>query len=175
MTSEATKASPAAMASIWIIAAKTPWVPLLIEAAGAAVGLGNAQYGAAEVFVNADDLLGLTRLARELVLTADRFSALSPKPPPLEEIDESFSIGTDVAHVIVGSFGAVEAIEAVEDPDDWPATMKKHKCVGLQTGGDGEYQVRVIGANANGRARAFPWVVCPSRPRQRRCCHSHRH
>jgi hypothetical protein len=69
-------------------------------------------------------------------------------PPPLETIDAQFDVGTDVAHLLIGSFDAVEAVAEVEAPDAWPAAVKKQKCVGLETGGDGTYSVRVVGSRS---------------------------
>jgi hypothetical protein len=58
------------------------WVPLLLEAAQAArIGLGNAEFGAAEVFTNADDLTGLLRLAHEIERRAQRFGGLEAATP----------------------------------------------------------------------------------------------
>ncbi len=68
--------------------------------------------------------------------------------PPLAQVDSTFTVGTDVAHLLVGSWDAVSAVSDVEDPDDWPSAVRKHKCIGLQTGGDGAYTVRVLGAEA---------------------------
>lgn len=57
--------------------ARPAWVALLSDAARAAgVGIGNAHHGAAEVFTNADDILGLLRLARELEARAKSFRRL---------------------------------------------------------------------------------------------------
>lgn len=57
--------------------------PLLIDAATAAgIGLGNAHHGAAEVFTNPDDAMGLLRFAQELRRRAQDGSAkISPVEP----------------------------------------------------------------------------------------------
>lgn len=83
-----------------------------------------------------------------------RIEVSSPKPPALANVNATFEVGTDVAHLLVGAWGAVETVAAVEDPDDWPAAIKKQKCVGLQTGGDGSYRVRVIGTKAGAKPAA---------------------
>lgn len=67
-------------------------------------------------------------------------------PPELETIDATVEVGTDVAHLLVGSYEAVETISDLEDPQAWPAAVKKHRCVGLETTGDGDYTVRVLGS-----------------------------
>lgn len=64
----------------------------------------------------------------------------------LETVDTTVEVGTDVAHVLVGSYEAVEAISALVDPQAWPAAVKKHRCVGLETASDGDYTVRVLGS-----------------------------
>lgn len=87
-------------------------------------------------------------------LTARGIHTTQARPPEIEDVDATFEVGTDVAHLIVGSFDAVEAVAHVEDPDDWPAAMKKHKCVGLETGGDGAYVVRVVGSRPGAEAHA---------------------
>jgi hypothetical protein len=54
-------------------------VPLLLRAASVAgVGLGNAEYGALEVFTNPSDVMGLLRLARELRELSDEFARRVP-------------------------------------------------------------------------------------------------
>lgn len=73
--------------------------------------------------------------------------AITPSvPPELETVDTTVEVGTDVAHVLVGSYEAVEAISALADPQAWPAAVKKHRCVGLETASDGDYTVRVLGS-----------------------------
>jgi hypothetical protein len=79
------------------------------------------------------------------VLAARKIEIVQSAPPKLESVDATFEVGTDVAHLIVGSWSGVEAVSNLEDPDDWAAAMKKQKCIGLETGGDGGYTVRVKG------------------------------
>lgn len=58
--------------------ARPAWAPLLIKAAEEArIGLGNADNGAAEVFTNADDVMGLIRFAHELERRAPELLALA--------------------------------------------------------------------------------------------------
>lgn len=56
---------------------RSAWVPALVKAAETArVGLGNGNLGTAEVFTQPDDVIGLVRLAEELVKSAADFAAL---------------------------------------------------------------------------------------------------
>lgn len=82
------------------------------------------------------------------LLSARGIEITQTKPPALDAIDQVFQVGTDVAHLLVGGYEAVESVADEEDPDDWPAAIKKHKCIGLETGADGQYTVRVVGAAA---------------------------
>jgi hypothetical protein len=73
--------------------------------------------------------------------------AITPSTPPeLETIETTVLVSTDVGHLLVGSYEAVETISALEDPQAWPTAVKKHRCVGLETAGDGGYTVRVLGS-----------------------------
>jgi len=89
-------------------------------------------------------------------------------PPLIEQVDQTFYVGTDVAHMLVGSRSVMDALANLEDPEDWPAAVKRHKCVGFQTGGDGTYGIRVVGSTASDlpselkgltKAAMFPLVV----------------
>jgi hypothetical protein len=60
--------------SFW---ARPAWVPLLLKAAKTArVGIINNHHGMAEVFAQPHDVMGLVRLAKQLVDGAEEFAAL---------------------------------------------------------------------------------------------------
>lgn len=67
--------------------------------------------------------------------------------PRIEDVDITQHVGTDVGHLAIGSFIAIEKLAEAEDPADWPAIAKRLKCVAFETLGDGEYSVRVVHAS----------------------------
>lgn len=99
------------------------------------------------------------------LLAARGIQVVSQEPPRLAKVDETFEIGTDVAHIVVGSFDAVERVAEVEDSADLPPVVKRQKCVCFATGGDGRYAVRVVGkAKRSARksaelAATFPFAI----------------
>lgn len=64
--------------------------------------------------------------------------------PRIEDIDVTQHVGTDVGHLAIGSFAALDRLGQAEDPADWPKLVKKMKCVAFETIGDGSYSVRVV-------------------------------
>ncbi|HEY1956104.1 MAG TPA: hypothetical protein VGH28_10830 [Polyangiaceae bacterium] len=123
-------------------------------------GFGKAALAEASAHFSSPGCKSTAKILAKM-LAARGIEVTNAKPPALGAVDETFHVGTDVAHLIIGSYDGVEAVADAEDPDDWPKRMKKHGCVGLQTGGDGQYRVRVVGgARGKGALVAtFPLVI----------------
>jgi hypothetical protein len=85
-----------------------------------------------------------------------------PAPPPLAALDATLRVGTDVACLVLGSYDAVERVsDQAEDLDDLPKALKKEKCLGFATGGDGQYAMRIVGRPIAGMGEGvtFPLVI----------------
>jgi len=83
------------------------------------------------------------------------------RPVPLAQLGVTFSVGTDVACLLLGSAAKVERMAEIEDLDDLATAAKKEKCVAFATGADGTYAVRILGRTRRGLgpATTFPLVV----------------
>lgn len=85
------------------------------------------------------------------LLAAWGVEAVPVAPPALDAIDVTCRVGTDVAALVVGSFAAVERIAEAE-AEHWARLVRTTKSVGVETNGDGQYAVRIVGASSAKRA-----------------------
>jgi hypothetical protein len=123
-------------------------------------GISHAVREELSAYFSSNARKGAAKTLRKLLKRRGVVSA-PPVPIPLTDLDATFSVGTDVATLLLGSFDAVERVSNTEDLDDLARAAKKEKCVGFATGGDGTYRVRIVGRPAPGAGQvlAFPLVL----------------
>jgi hypothetical protein len=79
-------------------------------------------------------------------------------PPPLASVHATLEVGTDVGHVVIGSISAIEALQNA-DPADWPRLARRHRCIAIDTGADGDFVVSVTGLGHGETPSAPPAAV----------------